>query len=679
MSLLGTSRGRRGCIAAGCIAAGCSLLVSVVGPEASAGEASSRRQREIVEGIVRYAPWDCPDRWLYELGAVETRNRVLHRAMVEATSWVEFLALANALDWSGPEAARTADALLERLPALARGKARQNIVFLVALTAPDAAERLEPLWRGAVREATGADRMDAACALAALGHAEAQEWLEANLPTSEEFLTRPIFDWAGYLAAERDEARRAAIRSYRLWEVIFRRSYYRPLQFLARASLYTRTAGLRDALRADEIAARLLPVFIARWHGHPGSDDVALRMMNFAIQKRDRRSIYRWAQRASLLPDQDCAEGAVHVFTSLADSQLSVEDLDAILASADGRQNRDFLRYERYLQTVRADLAEGIEYFDAIAREEAGSVFACARQRAASVAPTGALRDGLDDSLSLEILRGYPGRSVLLARTPWKPAEEVSEDAYLGLLNRREREVVLRTRLHRSSSVSLDPDALARQYRLHVELLHLRRMEEAEESADRRADLRYRRAKLYYRESRVLYPLWEGEIMNAGYRWNSVRYDREADRRLEEHVAATFALRRAFTLLDSIRRDYPAYRGMDLVLFHMGHCWAKLMDYRPAKAVDAWVFPDRPPAGSKEERVEFAHRRTGEIFRSLIRGFSESPWAQQVERATEYHFKMARLLKARREKEARGTEGPSSGETPPAKTSPWVETRAVEL
>jgi hypothetical protein len=84
-------------------------------------------------------------------------------------------------------------------------------------------------------------------------------------------------------------------------------------------------------------------------------------MLNYAVQKRDLKSIYIWAQRASLLPDQDCAEGAVKLLTALADSQLSATEIDEILASPDGKQNRAFLRYERFLKTVRKDLDAGLE------------------------------------------------------------------------------------------------------------------------------------------------------------------------------------------------------------------------------------------------------------------------------------------------------------------------------
>ncbi len=636
------------------------VCVWAAGGSLLAGELT-KRQQEIVEGIVTYAPWDCPDRWLYELGDAETRNTTLRGSMVEAASWIDFLALANALDWSTEEARRTHEVLLKKLPSVSSGKARQNILFLIALTAPDAVKRLGPVFTG--QKTAPEDKADAGCALAALGDEAAIAWLAKEFKTTDVFLGKPVFEFGDYRKEEADEKNRAAVRSYRFWEVIFRRPYYRRLEFMARAGIYRMTAPVLSDTERDALAARLLPLFIARWHGHPGSDDIAMRMLNYAVQKRDLTSIYVWAQRASLLPDQDCAGGAVTILTALADSQLSVQDIDEILASPDGKQNRPFLQYERFLKTVRRDLDAGLDYFDKVARAEPASIFAKARKMAAKVRPSSALRDGVLQGLSLKILLGYPKRSLALGNTPYQPEKTTTEDAYLGVLTTREREIVLRTKLKRSSSVSVDASRLASQYRLLLELRNLKQWEEQATDPAEKADVRYRQAKMFYRESRIVFPIWGGEIMNFGYRLNAVRYDAEADKRLEAYVGEVFALRRAYAILDSIRVDYPDYHGMDLVLFHMGHCYAKLMDYRPAKTADTWSFPDKPAADSPEDRLEYAHRRVGELFRELINEHPASAWAQQVERAADYHEKMVRVLRAKREKGG-GTGSPRTEELP---------------
>ncbi|HAK95375.1 MAG TPA: hypothetical protein DCM87_10315 [Planctomycetes bacterium] len=609
------------------------------------------RQHDIVRGIVKFAPWDCPDRWLYELGTPAERSAALRTAMAGAISWIDFLALANALDWSAEEAKKTHDSLLGLLPGIESGKVRQNIIFLVALTAADARERLAALFTSPASAAE--DRADAGCALAALGDEAAAEWLLRDFAASEDFVGRPVFEFADYRKEEADEKNRATIRSYRFWETIFRRPYFRPLQFLARAGLYRLTvAGDGDRAR-DALARRLMPIFIAKWHGHPGSDDLALRMLNYALEERDLRSIYLWAQRASLLPDQDCAGSAVHILGALADSQLSIADIDAIIDSPDGMQNRAFLRYERFVKTARKDLAAALAYFNALADNEPASVFANARRLAAQAKPSGALRDGIIEPLSLKIMLGYPGRSRALGETPYRPETAPTEESYVGLLTERERQVVLRTRLSRTSSVAIDAQALAGQYRLLLELGNLADMERDAQDIAEKADLRYRRAKLFYRESRVLLPVWGSETMNAGYRLNEARYDADADRRLEEYAGEAFAFRRAFDLLASIRKDYPSYAGMDLVLFHQGHCIAKLMDYRPAKVLGAWVYPDRPPPDSREGALEYAHGRVAEIFNELLAAYPESQWARQIEQAAPWHAKMAALMRAQREKNER--------------------------
>jgi hypothetical protein len=292
--------------------------------------------------------------------------------------------------------------------------------------------------------------------------------------------------------------------------------------------------------------------------------------------------------------------------------------------------------------------------------------------------PSPALRDGILKGLSLKILLGYPKRSLELGKTPYKPEKSTTEDAYLGVLTNREREIVLRTKLKRSSSVSIDASRLASQYRLLLELQSLREWENQATDPAEKADVRYRQAKMFYRESRIMFPIWGREIMNFGHRLNAVRYDAEADRRLEAYVGEIFALRRAYALLDSIRKDYPDYEGMDLVLFHMGHCYAKLMDYRPAKTADTWSFPDKPAADAPEDRLEYAHGRVGALFRELINEHPASGWAQQVERAAEYHEKMVRVQKAKREKSG-GAASPMTEGLPkqPAKKRPIRPRRPI--
>jgi hypothetical protein len=82
----------------------------------------------------------------------------------------------------------------------------------------------------------------------------------------------------------------------------------------------------------------------------------------------------------------------VVILKALAESQLSIAALDDVLASEAGKQNRDFLRYERFIKTARQDLAAGLEYFDRTAAADRRSVFSHARREAASVEPSQASR-----------------------------------------------------------------------------------------------------------------------------------------------------------------------------------------------------------------------------------------------------------------------------------------------
>lgn len=52
--------------------------------ESPGAQELTSRQQDIVRGIVKFAPWDCPDRWLYELGTPAERSAALRTAMTGA-------------------------------------------------------------------------------------------------------------------------------------------------------------------------------------------------------------------------------------------------------------------------------------------------------------------------------------------------------------------------------------------------------------------------------------------------------------------------------------------------------------------------------------------------------------------------------------------------------------------
>lgn len=618
------------------------------------GAELSPRQKEILRGVKEYAPWDCPDRWLYELGGLRERDRTIRQAMLEANSWIYFLAYAALLEWNAPEAKGNLDWLTEKLPALESGKIRQNVIFLVALAAPDAKQRLRKIIEATDKKLTREDRTDAGCALAMLGDEKAAEWFEKEFKGSECMLGRPVFSFGDYVSEEEKDNREVTL-SYRTWEVLFRRPYFRYLQFLARTNLYSMHKPSVTQDVTDKLARRFLPLFPAKWPGHPGCDDFAVRMLNYAISGGDLKSAYRWAQRATLLPDQDCQDPMVKVFTAIAESQLSVSDIDEILASPDGNHNRDFLLYTRFLALAKEDRGRAIKYFDEIALSDKHSLFARARSLAADCAVPEGIRGGADGNLSLRILVSYPKRSKELAGTQWEPEDKIREEDFLGVLNYREREVALRTRLARKDSIKLDPKEVAWQYRILLELHNVEQMEKAQANPSTKADLRYKQASIVYHNRGIFFPVWARHHLNYGYSLNQVRFDGKGDERLTNYAARTFYLRRAYDLFISLLKDYPEYKGADKVLFSAAKCYAKLMDYRPAKAVDVWTYPDAPPEDSKEGKVEYGHRRVAELFRRVIKEFPDSSLADDAERAATYREKMARSLRLGREKEEKRT------------------------
>ncbi|MBI4582825.1 MAG: hypothetical protein HY717_02155 [Planctomycetes bacterium] len=601
--------------------------------------------------MAKYAPWDFPERWLHELGTPEERNAILRDRMLSSPSWIHFLSFANALDWSEKNRQKTFEYVQGRFAGLKSGKSRQNIIFLLALTAADGKKLLNDLLSNAPAGWTAEDKDDLRCALAALGDEPAIEWFQRDFQGTQAFIGKPVFQFEEYSKEEEVEANRQAVRSYRFWEILFRRPYFWKLRLLSRSGVYAMRARETSAKDSDALAARLLPNFIAKWPGHPGCDDAALRLMNFSIERRDLKAIYLWAQRASLLPDQDCHKTAVRIIKALADSQLPIEALDEIIASDDGKQNRDFLRYQRFLRTARENAAEGIKYFDRRAGDDHSSLFAQSRQAAARVEPSAALRDGVHEEVTLNILRLYPDRSRTMAQASFEPKKAIQEDDYLNVLSTREKDVVLRTRLQRQNSIELNEKMLSRQYRLLVELMNLEAMENMEKDPELKADLRYRQAKLFYREQDILFPIWAEQSSAWGYALNAARFDAAGDQRLADYAQRTFALSRAYQILTAMLSDFPRYSGKHNVVFHMAEAYAKIMDYKPAKTIDAWTLPDKPPPGSKEGMLEFGHRRVGELFQKVVNEFPESNWADTAEKGAAWRLRMANLLRVKREKE----------------------------
>jgi hypothetical protein len=591
------------------------------------------RQRSVLAGIADYAPFSCPDRYVLELGTVERRTPVLLRALAREGSWVRFLAYASRLEWTPARARANLDALFAGLPAA--GKVRQNAIFLAALASPEPAARLR---RFLARADLGPeDRVDARCALAALGDADAVRWFQTELAPSSSMRGQPIFRFADYARLEAAEDGRARTRTYRTFEVLTGRPYFRRLTML-QPSVY----GLRVRPEAERrpLVRALLPQFLRVWPGHPGSDDFAAILCHEALAAGDRLDAYRWAQRSTLLPDRD--RGLRRTFTALADSQLSVAELDALLASEDGAHNRDFLRYARFLKLARRDLARGLEAFARYAQEPA-SVFARARRAAAEVDVPAGLRDGRDPALTLELLVAYPRRSARLAQAV---ARQPDDDGarFLAVLSRQEREVARRTGLDAQDSLTLDVPRLAAQYRL---LLLLRELQERERGAKAGvcAELRYLRARLLYRNPDAYFPVWAPHHLNTGYDLNAVRCDAEADARLVAYVAEAFHLRRAYAVYASLLAEFPGYPGKDRVLHGLALCTARLMDYRPAVAVDAWVYPDPKPAG--EPPKAFAHGRVADWFERLVREHPASALADDAERAAAYRRRMQRKERLR--------------------------------
>ncbi|MEM8885445.1 MAG: hypothetical protein AAGD14_15375 [Planctomycetota bacterium] len=207
--------------------------------------------------------------------------------------------------------------LRDSLAATDKPVERQYLIFLaVRMLSADAAKSL-------LAELTDpADAEDVLVALAFNGDGAAIEGFA-------ELAQRPSHAAVAHLVDElpdierieqmANEDARAILRSYRALEVLTRDFYFHAV------NAWSRVPYQSNWDRAPR--KRLLPLWLDRYPGHPGSDDVAVWL---AIAEHGIDAC-RWYARAASLPDQRRTSKALRGLAYEAENHCTIEELEALI------------------------------------------------------------------------------------------------------------------------------------------------------------------------------------------------------------------------------------------------------------------------------------------------------------------------------------------------------------
>jgi hypothetical protein len=539
-------------------------------------------------------------------------------------AWLSLPAADNATERSRRRAAV--------LTGLADPVVRQNTIFLAALMEPW--EEVRP-WLETLRVGNDPDDAeDALCALAFSGDERAIEAFRglARVPSGA-----PVHrllddaDEADNLAVKGTREAREILRAWRSIEALDGEPYFKIVKFSA-----TRWGRLSDSLHwlprkpSAEAREALLVAWLARYPGHPGSDNVAIRLGDLRSEAQDPYHAAQWYARALALPDQHEAWDAAFGLVDLAETALEPEQL-LTLANDGGREapSRTLLLYAHARRTASGRSFEAsCRELENLSREEPDLVLSVAwRNRWSVQAPK-----GLDSGL--EPLPGDdPLRRVEVAPAVWPAPRRMAYDGTPARVGPWTRPWDGDERLRPVTDPGvLDRDRLVRQLRAWDALAELERRA-ALARGTAQADLLYKQAAVLYHDRDALYPVYLQHVWTrsiypylANSAW-SPALPEEKRRAVEAQRARvgteTFAWERAAAVFRGIEQQHPDYPALDKVLFSEGMCWKRLVDYRPRGGA-LWNWESQNVAAAKEAVA---------CFDRLARDFPKSPLADDAERA----------------------------------------------
>ena len=494
---------------------------------------------------------------------------------------------------------------------------RQNLIFLIALTVPF--DRAAPWLREIAAEGSPADAEDVTVALAFSGDPDARaRFLDlARSPDGVNALRLvDSYSDAASIGAEGTPEARAFLRSYRAIEVLDRDPYFDTL------IMHAHWEWLPHPGSPDALTVELLPAWLARYPGHPGSDDMAMRIgAHFEGEHRWPDALL-WYSRATVLPDQRVTTDAMEEFVRVAECECTPTELDRAASNAGfASPNRQLLQYIRVRRlAAEHDLGEGLRVAEAIAADEPQSAIGIAwANRWSAKLPrgldSGVVRLPTDDPLrTREELRGtIEPAPVPYARLAWS--------VYLA----RDRTPEKRLQPF-AEPLPLDPVPLARQFRLWETLSELDRRAILARQRDDRSDLQYKAAALLYHDRDAFFPLYLRHHLTTTWMMDGFRREslgehcegRAIPQWAQRHVAYLLALER----FRAIARENPGYAGADKVLYSQGILLKRLMHYHPLDGVGP----------GEAERA----RQVIRVFEKLAATEPGSPLAAPAMRAVRY-------------------------------------------
>jgi len=491
--------------------------------------------------------------------------------LAAAGGWMRALAVHAALPPAGGPAAELAQ-LQATLAVAADPVARQNLIFLGVLTLPP--DVSHPWLRALAAGSSAADAEDALVALAFDGDAEARAGFarlaETRSPAPVHRLLDDCYAHEELGRTASDEAREV-LRSYRAIEVLDRVPYFKiTFHFVRHAPWRPHPA------RTPDLDRELLAEWVARYPGHPGGDDMALRLGRLATARGAHVEAARWYGRAVTLPDQDVVDEAASDLVATCELLLTPEELDG-LAHEQGylTPNRTLLQYIR-LRRLAAERGFDVAtwYAAALGRDEPQSLLGYAwNHRRATLEPRG-LRSGLVPLTADDLLRGRDPRPPSFPR-----AEGAPDITALPGLWVRPKDA--KARLYPwPERVQIWELGVMRQLRAWEALAALEQRA-AQAAGDARADLLYKEAAIFFHDPRVLYPAYASA---RDYRklFATVTGTRTCARPASfgAYVRTSYSLLRAIRLFERIERDHPDYAGLDRVIFSEGLAWKELLDWK---------------------------------------------------------------------------------------------------
>ncbi len=495
--------------------------------------------------------------------------------------------------------------------------ARQNLIFLIVLTVPF--DRAAPWLREIAAEGSPADAEDVTVALAFSGDPDARARFLGLARSPERVNAHRLVNYfsdAALIAAEGTPEARAFLRSYRAIEVLDRDPYFDDIV------VHAHWEWLPHPGSPDALTAELLPAWLARYPGHPGSDDMALRLgAHFAGQHRWPDALL-WYSRATVLPDQRVTTRAMEELVRIAECECMPAELDRV-ASAMGfaSPNRQLLQYIRVRRlAAEHDLHEGLRVAAAIAADEPQSAIGIAwANRWSAKLPRG-LDSGVVPLPTDDPLRT---REELRATIEPAPVPYRRLNGHMHLARERTPEQRLQPF---AEPLPLDPVRLARQFRLWETLSELDRRAMRARQRDDRSDLQYKAAALLYHDRDAFFPLYLRHHLTTtwmmdGFRRESLGEQREGraiPQWAQRHVAYLLALER----FRAIARENPGYAGADKVLYSQGILLKRLMHYHPLDGVGP----------GEAERA----RQVIRVFEQLAATQPRSPLAAPAMRAVRY-------------------------------------------